>query len=151
MGDIGDSLTQWLMVIGLIALITEVVVLGFSTFFLFFVGFSLLITSALMHFDILEPTFLNAVYSCAILSSLLAIFLWKPLKKIQNSQGEKNIPTDFADITFILEADLNPETHYKYAYSGIQWQVKAQRPLAKGTLVKVVKKEVGKFWVEPVN
>ncbi len=150
MPDTPDNLPQILMVLGIISLITEITVLGFSTFFLFFVGIAFILTSALMYFGVIESSFLIAVYSTAILTSISALFLWKPLKKIQEKQGEKIIKTDFAEICFVLKEDLNEDSFYTYSYSGIKWEIKSPAPLLKGTRVKVVKKEVGVFWVEPV-
>lgn len=151
MPDIPDNLPQILMVLGIISLITEVMVLGFTTFFLFFVGIAFIFTSGLMYFGVIEPSFLIAIYSSAILTLISAFFLWKPLKRIQEKQGEKIIKTDFAEICFVLKKDLNEDTFYTHAYSGIKWEIKSPVPLLKGTRVKVVKKEVGVFWVEADN
>ncbi len=148
---ITENITQTLIVMGLLALIVEVSVLGFSTFFLFFLGFAMLLTASLMGLDWLDPTWVNAVYACAILTLIFAIVLWKPLKKFQSQQEIKSINSDFADITFTLNEDLMPDTLYHFSYSGVQWKLKSDTPLEKGTLVKVVKKEVGVFWVESVR
>jgi membrane protein implicated in regulation of membrane protease activity len=151
MPDISDNLPHVLMVLAIISLITEIMVLGFTTFFLFFVGIAFIVTSTLMHFGVIEPSFLIAIYSTAILTLISAFFLWKPLKKIQEKQGEKIIKTDFAEICFVLKKDLTEDSLYTHPYSGIKWEIKSKAPLLKGTRVKVVKKEVGVFWVEPVT
>ncbi len=148
---ITENITQTLIVMGLLALIVEVSVLGFSTFFLFFLGLSMLLTASLMGFDWLEPTWVNAVYACAILTLIFALVLWGPLKKIQSQQETKSVTSDFADISFTLTEDLNADSIYHYSYSGVQWKLQSHTPLEKGTLVKVVKKDVGVFWVESVR
>jgi membrane protein implicated in regulation of membrane protease activity len=57
--------------------------------------------------------------------------------------------SDFAELAFTLEQDIDEHNGYKYAYSGIEWLVKSKQPLNKGSQVRVVKKDVGVFWVEP--
>jgi membrane-bound ClpP family serine protease len=69
---------------------------------------------------------------------------------LQESRESTDVHSDFAELTFTLEQDVDEHNGYKYAYSGIEWLVKSHHPLAKGTPVKVVKKEVGVFWVEQI-
>ena len=77
--------------------------------------------------------------------------LWKPLKRLQNSQDNKQINSDFAELSFTLEQDLPSVQPLYYQYSGIQWQLKSEKPLKKGDKVNVVKKDVGVMWVESHN
>ena len=57
---------------------------------------------------------------------------------------------DFAnDVEFELDADVSINGGTQYRYSGIEWKVKSKTPLSAGTRVRVVRKEVGVFWVEP--
>ncbi|MEJ2765597.1 NfeD family protein [Photobacterium sp. MCCC 1A19761] len=148
---ITEHLPQALMILGVLALITEVAVLGMSTFILLFLGLSLLITGILMNVAILDSTLTTALWSNTLLTAALAIILWKPLKQMQESKGTKEIQSDFAELTFTLESDVDDRGLTQYAYSGISWKLKSRHPLAAGTQVKVVKKEVGVMWVEALG
>lgn len=146
-----ESIPQILLILGIVTLIAELVVFGFATLFLLFLAFSMCITSGIMYAGLLEVSWLNAISSCTFLTLFLAILLWKPLRKLQNHHIEKKIHSDFAEISFVLDKDLTPDANYFYAYSGIQWQLKSSTTLLKGTHVKVTQKEVGVFWVEPIQ
>ncbi|KZN44681.1 NfeD family protein [Pseudoalteromonas luteoviolacea] len=145
---LSSNLPQTLIVVGLIALCVEVIVLGFATFVLFFLGLSLIISGTFMHFEVFEPTLLNALWINALITTLLAVVLWKPLKNMQEQQELKSVNSDFADLQFALEQDLNADSQVYYQYSGIEWQVKSKSDIPKGTLVKVIEKSVGVLWVE---
>lgn len=142
------NVAQSLMVLGVLALIIEAALLGFSTFFLLFVGLAMVLSGLAMSVGLLDPSWFTALWSVAISSAVFAALLWKPLKRMQNSKTSTDIHSDFADICFTLNADLNEKSRYQYSYSGINWQVKSVAPISQGTVVKVVKKEVGTFWVE---
>ena len=145
-----EYLPQTLVVLGIACLIVEVVVLGFSTFVLFFLGMSLVISGGLMYADVLKASWLTALWFNALVTTLLAVFLWKPLKRMQETSDNKEVHSDFAELTFTLEKDLNADSRTFHSYSGVAWQLKSKQPIAAGTEVKVVKKEVGAFWVEPM-
>ncbi|WP_419812109.1 NfeD family protein [Bacterioplanoides sp.] len=143
-----DNMAEILMVVGLAALIIEVAVLGFATFVLLFLGASLLITGLAMNFGLLDTTLVTALWSNALLTTVLALGLWKPLRRMQNNVESKEVNSDFATDTFILEVDVDIQGNTTRAYSGVQWKLKSQQPISAGTLVKVVKTEVGVMWVE---
>lgn len=143
-----DNMAEILMVAGLAALIIEVAVLGFATFVLLFLGGSLLITGLAMTVGLLDTTLVTALWSNALLTTVLALGLWKPLRRMQNNVESKEVNSDFAAETFILEVDVDIQGNTTRAYSGVQWKLKSQQPIAAGTLVKVIKTEVGVMWVE---
>ncbi|ALU45395.1 NfeD family protein [Pseudoalteromonas rubra] len=142
-----EHLSQILIVLGLLALIVEVAVLGFATFVLFFLGLSLVLSGLMMSVGLLDATLMNALWVNAVLTAALAGLLWQPLKRMQAKTQSTEVNSDFADITFTLSEDLNEQSQLSYAYSGITWQLKSETPIAKGTTVKVVKKSVGVLWV----
>ena len=80
-----DNMAEILMVAGLAALIIEVAVLGFATFVLLFLGASLLITGLAMTVGLLDTTLVTALWSNALLTTVLALGLWKPLRRMQNN------------------------------------------------------------------
>ncbi|MBE0370948.1 NfeD family protein [Pseudoalteromonas sp. MMG013] len=144
-----ENTAQALVILGILALIIEVAVLGFATFVLLFLGLSLVFSGGMMYAGLLEPNWLNALWVNAILTFGFALLLWKPLKRMQENVDSKQVNSDFADIEFTLEHELNHEANVQHAYSGIQWQLKSENPISKGTAVRVTKKEVGVLWVEP--
>ena len=145
-----DNLAQTLIAVGLALLIIEVLILGFATFVLFFLGLSLVITGTAMWAELLSADITTALWSNAVLCAVLAAALWKPLKKMQQQTQKEDVKSDFAELIFTLEQDVDKNGHSQHLYSGIQWQLKSQQPISQGTEVKVVKKEVGVLWVEPV-
>lgn len=146
-----SNIPQTLVTLGLLALIIEVLILGCSTLVLLFFGVAMLLTSGLIYIGLIDANWLSTISTLAIITLLLTIALWKPLKKLQNKSAQTEINSDFATIQFELEEDLLPSTVYNFNYSGIQWNVKSTSPIDKGIIVKVVKKEVGILWVEPVD
>ncbi len=143
-----QNLAESLLVLGILALIVEVAVLGFSTFVLFFFGLSLLITGGLMTLDVLAANASTAFWSNAILTALLSLSLWQPLKKMQGQTDNKQVKHDFADHSFVLESDVDSKGESLYQYSGISWKLKSEQPIEKGTLVRITRMEVGVLWVE---
>ncbi|NLS14541.1 NfeD family protein [Vibrio sp. SM6] len=146
-----ENIPQVLAILGLIVLSVEIAVLGFSTFVLLFIGIAILLTSGVMYLGVIEANWINAVTSVALVSFVLALVLWKPLKRMQNRTVTTDINSDFAVITFTLDSDISPSQPGSYQYSGITWQVKSLTAIPNGTPVTVVKKEVGVFWVKPID
>ncbi|MFC3034736.1 NfeD family protein [Pseudoalteromonas fenneropenaei] len=147
MGWISENLWETLAILGVLALCIEVLILGFATFVLLFLGIALIISAVVMYFGLLPETWLTALWLNAILTAVLALLLWQPLRKLQNKQDHSQVHSDFAELSFVLEADVNEGAVVHYAYSGIQWQLKSTEPLRKGQHVKVVNKEVGVLWI----
>ena len=150
MDFIMQNLPQALMVLGIIALIIEVAVLGLSTIILLFFGLSLLITGFSMSLGILPDSLTTALWSNTVVTAILAIGLWKPLKKMQNRVDTKPVTNDFAELTFTLDGDVTDQGLTTYNYSGISWKLKSERLISAGTRVYVIKKDVGVMWVKPV-
>lgn len=150
MDYIAQNLPLSLIIAGIALLIIEVAILGFATFVLFFMGSSMVITGVLMLIGALDDTYIVAFWSNAIVTGILAALLWKPLKKSQQSSGEDRTAPNAMEHQFVLENDVDSQGLIHHQYSGIKWKVKSQQPLSKGTLVKVVKADVGALWVEAV-
>jgi len=149
MDFITQNLPQTLMVLGIVALIIEVAVLGLSTFILLFFGLSLFLTGLLMSFGILPDSLTTALWSNTVVTAGLAVVLWKPLKQIQNRVDKKQVNSDFAELTFVLTSDVTEQGLTTHQYSGISWKLKSAQPIIAGTEVLVTKKEVGVMWVTP--
>jgi membrane protein implicated in regulation of membrane protease activity len=149
MDFITQNLPQALMVLGIIALIIEVAVLGLSTFILLFLGLSLVFTGLLMLVGVVPDSLATALWSNTIVTAALAVVLWKPLKRMQENVDTSPIKNDFAELTFVLNSDVTNQGLTTHQYSGISWRLKSEQPIDAGTDVKVTKKEVGVMWVAP--
>ncbi|QQD20533.1 NfeD family protein [Venatoribacter cucullus] len=144
-----QHLPKFLLVVGVGALIIEVAILGFATFVLLFLGASLVITGLLMHIGLLPATMMVALWSNALLTSILALVLWKPLRNLQNNHIQRQpVENDFTRHEFVLEQDADVQGKTEHQYSGVRWKVKSEQPLAAGTRVEVVKADVGVLWVK---
>jgi membrane protein implicated in regulation of membrane protease activity len=141
------NLTETLLIIGIVLLVIEILVLGFSTFVLFFVGIAALITSLLIAFGLIPETLVGAAFSVGLLTALSAALLWKPLRKSQNKVDTSKVKSDLVGHSFILTAAVSPSQNPLYRYSGIDWKLVSQQPLAAGTNVEVVAADVGVFTI----
>lgn len=146
-----EHLAETLIVIGLILLAVEILVLGFSTFVLFFLGLAALVTGGLMYISLVPATLFGAMGSMAVLTALLAVLLWKPLKRIQADTAPKEVTSDLIGHRFYLPEALLPGESITYRYSGINWNVRSQEPAAAKQEVEVIKVSVGELQVRPVT
>ena len=146
---LSDNLGIGLISVGLILLVIEIAVLGFSTFVLFFVGGAAVITGLLMQIGVVEDTNLNATLYVSLFTALLAVFLWKPLKNMQKDVDPKKASNDLIGLTFIVATDISAEKPGMHRYSGINWRVVSQDPIASGTKVEVIAVDVGQFTIKP--
>jgi membrane protein implicated in regulation of membrane protease activity len=148
MNWISNNLSESLIMAGLALLVLEVVVLGFSTFVLFFVGLAALITGGLMAIGVVPESSLSAFSSIGILTALLAIFLWRPLKSIQGNVDSKKVTSDLVGHSFILKEAVSMTKNPPYRYSGIDWNLSSEKELSAGTPVEVTVVAVGKFIIQ---
>ena len=145
------NMAETLLVLGLLLLIIEIVIIGFATFVLFFLGIALVISGGLMMLNVLPETWITAIWSSGLLTAALAGVLWQPLKKLQSQTDDKTVKQDFANQSFITQSDVDINGLARHQYSGIEWRLKSEQPIAAGTKVTVVKSEVGVLWVAAVT
>ena len=145
-----EHLPQTFIVIGLILLTIEVAVLGFSTFVLFFVGVGAIAAGVLMTLGAVPATVLNSLLATAIISIVVAIVSWKPLKAMQNKVEVSHVTNDMIGHEFVLSDDLTVGQTVIYRYSGIDWKVQSSQSMVIGARVKIVAIDVGLMTVEPV-
>ncbi|GAC16167.1 hypothetical protein GLIP_3555 [Aliiglaciecola lipolytica E3] len=143
-----NNLAESLIVIGLIMLAVEIAILGFATFILFFVGVACVVTGALIYVDIIPDTLMSATLTVGLLTAIDALLLWKPLKNIQQKVDNKPAQSDLIGHSFILGHDVSATQNPYYHYSGVQWKLISAQPIAAGSMVKVIKADVGIFYVE---
>ena len=151
MEDILSHLPQILIVLGLILLAIEVLVLGFSTFVLFFIGIGTIVTGIVMSTGLLPATLLNSLLATAIISTIVAFFSWQPMKRMQSNTESNQVKNDIIGHQFVLSDDLAIGKTVTHRFSGINWQVKSKEVLLSGTNVKIVSMEVGLLTVERIK
>jgi hypothetical protein len=147
MNWINDNLSESLIIVGLALLVIEVVVLGFSTFVLFFVGLAAVVAGGLMTVGVVPYSMLSALSSLGVLTALLALLLWRPLKSMQGKVESKKVTSDLVGHSFILNEAVSMTKNPTYRYSGIEWSLSSEQELSAGTLVEVTGVAVGAFIV----
>ena len=147
MNWINDNLSESLIIVGLALLVIEVVVLGFSTFVLFFVGLAAVVAGGLMAVGVVPYSMLSALSSLGVLTALLALLLWRPLKSMQGKVESKKVTSDLVGHSFILNEAVSMTKNPTYRYSGIEWSLSSEQELSAGTLVEVAGVAVGAFIV----
>ena len=148
MNWISNNLAEILIMAGLALLVIEVVVLGFSTFVLFFVGLAAVAAGGLMTVGVIPESMLSALSSVGILTALLAVLLWRPLKSMQGNVERKKVTSDLVGHSFTLNEAVSLTKNPVYRYSGIDWNLSSEQELSAGTLVEVTGVAVGKFIVQ---
>lgn len=151
MAWLSANLASLLVGAGLILLAIEVGVLGFSVFILFFIGVACLITGVLMWLTLVPATLWSACVCVAILTVLLALLLWEPLKRLQNSTKATEVKGDLIGQRLTLQSPVSPTTPTRQRYSGVEWLVHCDSALPAGAEVEIVKVEVGSLKVAPVQ
>jgi membrane protein implicated in regulation of membrane protease activity len=143
-----SDMSQMLMTIGLLMAVVDVLVFGFATFFLTIIGLAMLVSGALIHFGILPDSTNSVLISVAFLTALFSILLWKPLKNLQAHSNNKKVTSDLDGYQFTLEQDVDAGVFGKHHYSGIDWKVESDLPIAKGSKVEVLEFKVGVLLVK---
>ncbi|MBJ7538790.1 NfeD family protein [Marinomonas transparens] len=146
-----NNLAQSLFVVGLILLVIEVAVLGFSTFVLFFTGLAAMVTGVLLYVDIIPNTGLSAMFSTGMLTLIAAVMLWRPLKRMQSHVSPKKAQGDLVGHRFILQEAVSPLQVGTYHYSGVDWKLISLTPIEAGTRVEVTEAEVGAFHIQALE
>ena len=149
-----DNIYSFWFTVGFILLAVELLALGFSTGFVFFVGLGALVTGTAVWFALIPMTWSASIATFAISSVLVSAVLWKPLKAMQNN---KKIPTkdntsDLIGLKFRLDEDISITKSGKTRYSGIEWKVEIDlesdiQEISSGTTVTVSSVDAGKFFV----
>lgn len=147
---------EFWIALGFLLLAIEVLVMGFSTLFLFFMGLGALVTGFLMTMGVLPATWLAGVSSFGICSGIVAALLWKTLHRIQGTKvPKKDVSSDFIGLEFVLEQEVTVTAPSVKRYSGVNWKVELDKDagvqsVAAGQRVVVSSVEVGLFKVRPI-
>jgi membrane protein implicated in regulation of membrane protease activity len=147
---------EFWIAIGFLLLAIEVLVMGFSTLFLFFIGLGALVTGFLMTSGLLPETWTAGISSLGICSAIVAGALWQPLHRMQGKRTpKKDVSSDFTGLEFVLEHEITTTAPGTKRYSGINWKVEIDsgagvESVPAGQRVVVASVDVGLFRVKPV-
>lgn len=144
--------------LGFILLAVEMLVLGFSTGFVLFIGLAALLTGGLIWAELIPHTWISGVACFGISSAVISGLLYKPLKKLQDEEkpAEKDNSSDMIGLEFRLEQDINHTQSGNTRYSGIDWRLEIDKSagvdsIKAGSLVSVVSVDVALFRVKPAD
>ncbi|REG83164.1 NfeD family protein [Marinomonas pollencensis] len=151
MSFVTNNLAESFLVVGLILLVIEVAVLGFSTFVLFFVGLAAMVTGGLLFLTVLPDNGLGALFSTGVFTLVFALFLWRPLKQMQRNVSPKKAQGDLVGHQFVLQEAVSPRLSPSYHYSGVRWNLISDTLIEAGTRVEVIEAEVGAFHIKAVE
>jgi membrane protein implicated in regulation of membrane protease activity len=142
-----ENIVEVILIIGVVLLIVEVAVLGFSTFFLFFAGLAAVSTALIMWAGLVPETWLYALFSTAVFTLIYAALLWKRLSAMQQDVDTTRAKSDLIGHSFVLPEDVIVTKPLQekpvYQFSGIDWRLDAQNDLVAGTIVEVKQADVG--------
>lgn len=116
-----DHHDQAFYLIGGISLLIELAVLGLGGPLLFF-GIAAFITGALVSLGVISGWELE-IFALGVITTILAIVLWKPLRRFQNSGGGPDTSSDMIGLT-VPVADAISRTAGHIRYSGINWNAR---------------------------
>ena len=147
MAEFFQDISQLLIVLGILALIVEVALLGMATLVLLFLGCALVVTGLGMTFGLLPETVTTALWSVGVITGVLSLLFWKPMKRLQAKTESGSVTSDLVGHEFITPGEVDIKGQTQMAFSGIQWQLKSEQPIGADRRVRIVRAEVGVLWV----
>lgn len=149
MNWISENLVESILTFGILLLIIEVLILGFSTFFLFFAGLAAIATALSIWLGVIPESLLTSLIVFSVLTTIFAVALYKPMKKIQTKVEPQKAKSDLVGHQFVLSDDINTDENkpVHYQFSGVEWRLRSTSSLSKGTTVEIYQIEVGVLWV----
>lgn len=118
---------QVFYLIGGLSLIVELTILGLSGPLLFF-GIAAFITGALSGLGMISG-WEAEIFTLGIVTAILALVLWRPLKRFQNTGGGPDTSSDMIGLQVPAATDIN-QSGGKIRYSGIDWSARLGKDVA---------------------
>ncbi|SBS29639.1 hypothetical protein MAQ5080_01457 [Marinomonas aquimarina] len=140
-----------LAILGLALLAIEVLVLGMSTLVLLLTGLGLLLTALSMYLGWLPSTWQWALMATTGYTVLLGVVLWPLFKRIQTPSQHKAVQSDLIGHSFYLPMATSAKQPGSYRFSGVDWRLVSQQPIAEGTLVEVIDVQVGTLVIQAAS
>ncbi len=110
----------WYLIAG-ISFVIELSVMGLSGPLLFF-ALGSLITGVLVSMGVVN-SWQNEILTVGLLTALIAVILWKPLKTLQNSKEKTDNSSDMVGLQVLASCEVTA-TSGTIRYSGIDWQAR---------------------------
>lgn len=141
----------WLLSIGLVLIIIDVTIFGWSTIILTLLGVSFAIVGALILIG--GPFFLTltglfiSLSICAVACGLVFYFFFK--NRQQHTQKEAN--HGYVGMTFRTEQSISANQAVTLRFNELNWQAFSDVDIPAGTLVEVVNVSMGELKIKPVE
>ncbi|MDX2370726.1 MAG: NfeD family protein [Colwellia sp.] len=110
----------WYLIAG-ISFVVELSIMGLSGPLLFF-AIGSLITGVLVSIGVVDG-WQSEILTVGLLTALVAVILWKPLKSLQNSKGKTDNSSDMIGLQVLVSTEVTMTTG-SIRYSGINWQAR---------------------------
>lgn len=110
----------WYLIAG-ISFVIELSIMGLSGPLLFF-AIASLITGFLVFLGIVDG-WQSEIFTVGVLTALIAVILWKPLKALQNSKAKTDNSSDMIGLKVMVSEDIT-DMAGSIRYSGINWQAR---------------------------
>ncbi|MCP4955540.1 MAG: NfeD family protein [Photobacterium aquimaris] len=141
----------WYLIAGL-SFVIELSIMGLSGPLLFF-AIASVITGILVTFGIIGG-WQTEIFTLGVLTALIAIILWKPLKRLQQSHSKMDNSSDMIGLEVPVSVEVT-ETSGNIRYSGINWNARLMakshvKSIANGSQCKIVAVSGNTMLVEPV-
>lgn len=145
---LSSYLIQALAILGLVLLAIEVLVLGMSTIVLLLTGLGLLMTALTMYLGWVPSTWQWALMATTGFTVALGVVLWPIFKRMQTPSEHKAVKSDLIGHSFYVPMDVSVKQPGSYRFSGVDWHLVSQLPVAEGTLVEVIDVQVGTLFIQ---
>ena len=142
---------QLLYLVAGVSLITELTVIGLSGPLLFF-AIACFLTAILISLGLISGWEIEA-FTIGILTAVITVMLWKPLKRFQNSGGGADTSSDMIGKQVTTASEIT-NSGGSIRYSGIDWNSRLaddlQVNIPTDTACKIVGVEGNVMLVEPL-
>lgn len=119
-----DNHDQTFYLIGGVSLIVELTLMGLGGPLLFF-GIAAFITGALSAMGVVS-SWEAEIFTLGISTLVIALMLWKPLKRFQNSGGGPDASSDMIGLQVVAASTID-QASGKIRYSGIDWNARLSK------------------------
>ena len=119
-----DNHDQMFYLLGGLCLVLELTVIGLSGPLLF-IGIAAFITGALSGLGVISG-WEAEIFTLGVSTSILALVLWRPLKRFQNAGGGPDSSSDMIGLNVAAVTAIDHSSG-KIRYSGIDWTARLSR------------------------
>lgn len=145
------SITTWLMLLGILCVILLPFAVPGVLEALLSLGIASFLAATLLALGLLPDSWPAMLSALAVSTLLLAVLLWKPLRKLQHGkdkQQESSAISDFVGTRLTLTEAASKTSCATVQFSGVSWQLKLAPDcpadtLAAGTEVQISSATVG--------